>query len=248
MRKIVSITFVLVSFIFGGLHAQNYNKAIAVSNDIEILELTDNTYLHRSFAQTEKWGKMGANGMIIVKGNEALLIDTPWDNKQTEELYNWVKDSLNAIISTVIISHWHEDRMGGLEFLQSKGVKSYANHMTIDIAKEKGLPLPDTSFTDSLTLNFNATPIVSYYIGGGHSTDNIFISLPSEDILFGGCAVKDEQSTTLGNLSDADLAAWPSTIKKAIELFPNTKTVIPGHGEIGGLELLLHTQHLLDNK
>lgn len=59
-----------------------------------------------------------------------------------------------------------------------------------------------------------------------------------------GCMVKEMRSTGLGNLSDADVAAWPSTIAKVIAAFPSIVFVIPGHGLFGGKELLTHTQEL----
>lgn len=52
-------------------------------------------------------------------------------------------------------------------------------------------------------------------------------------------------SKGLGNLSDADVKAWPSTIEKVIGKFPTAEIVIPGHGQIGGKEILIHTQDLL---
>ena len=57
--------------------------------------------------------------------------------------------------------------------------------------------------------------------------------------------VKDLTSETLGNIADADLVAWPSTIARVIAAYPAAQIVIPGHGAIGGSELLRHTQVLL---
>jgi metallo-beta-lactamase class B len=57
--------------------------------------------------------------------------------------------------------------------------------------------------------------------------------------------VKEMRSTGLGNLSDADVKAWPSTIQKVIDKFPSAEVVIPGHGQYGGKELLIHAQELL---
>lgn len=226
--------------------SQTMNEKIQVSNDIEIEKLSDNVYLHRSFLQTQKWGKIGANGLVIIKNNKALLIDTPWNDDQTKVLDEWVLETLHAPIQTVIVSHWHEDRMGGLSYLQTKGVKSYANRQTIELAKTKGLPLPETGFTDSLNINFKGIDIKLYYPGRGHTTDNIIVWIPSENILFGGCLVKDIKSENLGNLADADVPAWPQSIKWIRDKFTNVKTVIPGHGNIGDSKLLEHTSELLN--
>jgi menaquinone-dependent protoporphyrinogen IX oxidase len=120
--------------------------------------------------------------------------------------------------------------------------------MTVDILKEKGLPVPQQGFKDSLSLKLNDIEVYCYYLGAGHSTDNIVAWIPSEQILFGGCMVKDLNSKELGNLSDAKTEEWPETIQKVIAKFPDVKTIIPGHGRIGGVELLNHTKELLIKK
>ena len=57
--------------------------------------------------------------------------------------------------------------------------------------------------------------------------------------------VRDLSSTGLGNTSDAKIDEWLPTIQKVIVKFPDAKIVIPGHGQIGGKELLEHTNRLL---
>ncbi|GHT38495.1 hypothetical protein FACS189435_4760 [Bacteroidia bacterium] len=130
------------------------------------------------------------NGLILVSKDEAFLFDTPATGSQTETLVKWIADSLKATVSTFVPNHWHEDCLGGLDYLHSKGVKSYANQMTVDLAK-------------------------------------------------------DIHSKGLGNLSDAQPEEWAKTIQKVIGTFSEAKIVIPGHGGIGGKELLQHTKELL---
>ncbi|MDR1633114.1 MAG: MBL fold metallo-hydrolase, partial [Dysgonamonadaceae bacterium] len=141
--------------------------------------------------------------------------------------------------------HWHEDCLGGLQYLHSTGIKSYANQLTIELAKEHGKPVPQHGFIDSLQLNLNGLEAICYYLGGGHSADNIAVWIPSEKILFGGCMVKDIHSKGLGNLSDAKMEEWLPTIQKVIAKFPDAEIIIPGHGQVGGKELLEHTKILL---
>jgi metallo-beta-lactamase class B len=107
------------------------------------------------------------------------------------------------------------------------------------------LPLPEQGFRDTLSLKLNDTEIYCYYLGSGHSSDNIVVWVPSEKILFAGCMVKDIHSKTLGNLSEANIEEWLKTIQKVIDEFPVAEIVIPGHGQIGGKELLWYTQKLL---
>jgi metallo-beta-lactamase class B len=104
--------------------------------------------------------------------------------------------------------------------------------------------VPDFGFQDSLKLSLGGKSIECFYLGGAHSTDNIVVWIPSEQILFAGCMVKSLVSTDLGNTADGDLKAYPLTIDKMANRFSMAKYVIPGHGSFGGIDLVNHTKDL----
>jgi metallo-beta-lactamase class B len=243
MKIKLQLLFILLSQ--APLWAQSGYPGIRISEDIELIKLSEKAYVHISVSEIDGFGKVSSNGLILVNNDEAFLFDTPVIDSQTETLVKWIADSLNAAVSTFIPNHWHEDCLGGLDYLHSKGVKSYANQMTIELAKDNGKPVPQIGFTDSLRLSLHGEDVYCYYLGGGHSADNIVIWIPSEKILFGGCMVKDIHSEGLGNISDAKTEEWPETIRKITGKFSGTFLVIPGHGKIGGKELLNHTKELL---
>ena len=89
----------------------------------------------------------------------------------------------------------------------------------------------DTPMTDSMTKEL---------------VDWIVDSLDVE-ILFAGCMVKEYGARGLGNTADGDLREYPVTIDKVTARFPTAKIVIPGHGQVGGMELLRHTKELSTN-
>jgi metallo-beta-lactamase class B len=238
---------VFLSICLSQLHvfAQSDYQEIRISNDINLIKLSERAYVHVSISEIKGFGKVSSNGLILVDNYEAFLFDTPITNEQTETLITWIADSLHAKVTTFVPNHWHNDCIGGLEYLHAQGVKSYANQMTIDITKEKSLSVPQQGFSDSLWLKLQNVDAYCYYLGGGHSSDNIVVWMPSEKILFGGCMVKDANSKELGNLSDAIMEEWKPTIQKIITKFPEAKIIIPGHGQIGDKELLMHTLNLL---
>jgi metallo-beta-lactamase class B len=69
--------------------------------------------------------------------------------------------------------------------------------------------------------------------------------LPREKILFGGCLVRSANARQLGNLQDAVVDEWDTTITKILNTYPEVETVVPGHGAYGGIELLQHTINLV---
>lgn len=239
------IILLLIGLIHYNGFSQNDYKRIKISNDIELIKLSDNAYVHVSYSDLPKFGRFPSNGLIFINGNEAFLFDSPVTDSLTMDLVSWLKDSLKLKIIGFVPNHWHNDCMGGLGYLKNQKIESYANHKTIDIAKAKNLPIPTNGFKDSLQLQLGDKLIKCYYYGAAHSLDNIVVWIPSEQILFAGCMIKSGNSKDLGNTADGDLIAYPKTIDKLIDRFPMTKIVIPGHGQFGGFELIKHTKELL---
>ena len=52
-------------------------------------------------------------------------------------------------------------------------------------------------------------------------------------------------STSAGNVADADLAEWPTSVERIQKHYPEAEVVIPGHGLPGGLDLLQHTANVV---
>lgn len=243
MKSITLILFLALSPLF--CFAQIQNNRTRISDDIEVTRLSDNAYSYTATAEIEGFGLVPSNGVILVNKGKAFLLDTPVNNEQTETLVTWITNTLQTQLIGFIPNHWHADCLGGLGYLQKQGIKSYASQLTIDLAKENGKPLPDQGFRDSLALKLSDMDIQCYYLGGGHSKDNIVVWIPSEKILFGGCLIKDRSAQNLGNLEDAVPEEWGTTLDKVLAKFPSAQIVIPGHGQTGDLELVRHTKDLL---
>lgn len=228
-----------------GLKGQNSQSRWIINKQIEIIPLTEHAYLHATCDSIPGFGWVWSNGLILVSGHKALLFDTPVSDANTEHLLTWLDDSLYAAVEGFIPNHWHTDCMGGINTLKHRGIPSYANELTRELAQSKNLPVPDKGFTDSLNLQVGTLTATAYFLGAAHSMDNIVVWIPSEKILFGGCMVKALSSTTMGYTTDGDMNAWPITIGRVKEKFPDAQVVVPGHGNWGGKELLDHTLDLL---
>ncbi|MBN2613766.1 MAG: subclass B1 metallo-beta-lactamase [Bacteroidales bacterium] len=241
--------YLVIIFLLSGLnsHSQGSFEEIWISDDLKLLKLSEDVFVHVSYHHLPGTGRFPSNGMVYINGCEALLFDTPMTDSLTRALTVWLEDSMHLQLTGFIPNHWHDDCMGGLGYLKSHKVRSWTNQMTIDIAKTKNLPLPDIGFEDSLLLKFGDKTVECYYPGVAHSLDNIVVWLPEEKILFAGCMVKSINSNNLGNTADGDLKAYPETIGRVMKRYPDAKFIIPGHGEPGGFELLEHTLKLSNN-
>ena len=250
-KSSIKLRNLIVIILFYLIHFQSFSQGnyerIRISGDLELIELTNNAYVHVSYTNSPQYGRVGSNGLIFINNNEAFLFDTPMTDSLTQALVEWLRDSMQLKITGFVPNHWHVDCMGGLSYLQSQNIESYANQLTIDIAKSKNLPVPDHGFKDSLDLYLGDRIIKCYYPGAAHSLDNIVVWIPSEKILFAGCMIKSMNSRNIGNTADGDLALYPKTIDYLMYKFPDAKVVIPGHGQPGGIELIEHTKSLIEN-
>ena len=113
----------------------------------------------------------------------------------------------------------------------------------VELAKNSGSEVPKNGFRDSLTLEIGSEKVWIKFLGQGHTRDNVVGYFPSEDVLFGGCLIK-EMGASKGYLGDANVDQWSFTVDKVKKTFPHVKHVVPGHGEAGDSSLLDYTQKL----
>lgn len=210
------------------------------SDDLIISQISENAFLHTSYLRTNDFGNVPCNGMIVRDRNEAVVFDTPTNNKSAEELINFINKKLQCKINAIVPTHFHEDCLGGLASFHKLNIPSFANFITIELAKANNVVVPQNVFNDSLSIRCGKTHALVKYFGQGHTKDNVVGYFPNENILFGGCLIKELQATK-GYLGDANVGEWSSTVDKVKKEYPNVKIVIPGHGEIGGIELLDYT-------
>jgi len=221
------------------------SKTVYQSDALTVTQLTEDVYVHTSFLQTETFGKVACNGMIVTNQNEAVVFDTPADDSSSAELIAWIRTKLHCKINAVIPTHFHEDCVGGLKEFHENNIPSYANQKTIELAKERGFNIPAMGFKNSLKLDVGGENVHAGFFGEGHTRDNIVGYFPAGKVLFGGCLVK-ELNASKGNLADANVNDWGNTVKSVKARYPDVKFVIPGHGAVGGSALLDYTIKLFD--
>jgi len=235
---------ILFSFIAISCNSQKNDnfKAIEIykSDNLTITQVSENSFIHTSFKQTNDFGNVPCNGLIVKDNNETIVFDTPVNNTISEELIKWINDSLHSKINAIIPTHFHDDCLGGLEAFHNHNIPSYAYFKTIELAKENNFTVPKNSFNDSVILKVGNKETITKFFGEGHTKDNVVGYFPSENILFGGCLLKELEANK-GYLGDANVSAWSNTVEKVKKEYPNVKIVIPGHGKYGNHKLLDYT-------
>ncbi|MCF8323695.1 MAG: subclass B1 metallo-beta-lactamase [Leadbetterella sp.] len=242
MKKL--IYFLLIPVLFGC----NPSKSLVSKNEKQLafFKIKKNAFVHISFLQTQTWRKVGCNGLIYIHKNQAYIFDAPTDNETSEVLIKTLEQK-KIKIKGVVVNHFHNDCLGGLEAFHKKGIKSYASEKTIEFAKKDNVTIPQIAFKEHLTLGIGKKEIENHFLGEAHTKDNIISFIPSENIMFGGCMVK-ELNAGKGFLGDANENEWSNTIRNVKKTFPTAQFIVPGHGKPGGQELLDYTIGLFEVK
>lgn len=221
----------------------NVNKINFSSENISIQQLSANTFMHTSFLETNGFGKVLCNGMIVINNNEAVVFDTPVHTVDADELMDWIVDSLHCNIKAVVATHFHNDCLASLASFHSHGIPSYASSKTIEFAKKDSVVAPQHAFDDFFEIAVGNTKVINRFVGEGHTKDNIVSYFPDEKVLFGGCLIKALDAPK-GYLGDANVAEWSHTVSKLSTEFDEAEIIIPGHGKAGDRSLLDYTIQL----
>lgn len=217
-----------------------------ISDDLQVRTLRPGVWVHTSWKTLPNGVRFPSNGLILTNGMEAALVDTAWGVEATARLLDWVDETLQCPVTMAVVTHSHDDRALGVPVLVTNGIPVFAESRTVALAGTVG----ETNLTNLGRLEVGEAlevgPMQVFFPGAGHSPDNVVVWIPAQNVLFGGCLVKAATATTLGNTNDADVPNWPQAIALVQEQYEAAEIVVPGHGAVGGLDLLEHTRALLD--
>ena len=230
------------------VYAQLDDAGIRLSEDVTVRRLAKGIWLHTTYYDISGYKHVPANGLIVIDGQCAMMIDLPWTDEQAGVLFDWIAQEQKATIQKVVPTHFHIDCAGGLAEAHRRGADSFALEKTAELLKESNKPIPRNWFTDRMSLSCGNIRVELAFLGGGHTVDNIVAYIPARKILFAGCLVKSLNAKDIGNTEDADLINYPITLKKVKESYSDAKIVVPGHGRPGGLDLIDHTIKLCNNR
>ncbi len=212
--------------------------------DLELTKVDENIWVHTSYIDY-KGVRTPSNGLIVITSEGLLLIDTPWNEVQTKKLITVAEEKMGQPFVKAIITHAHSDRIGGISELINAEIETYSTSMTAEFAVENGYQRPNIMIESNDVINLDRFNFEIFYPGEGHSKDNIVVWLPEKKILFAGCLVKSLEAEDIGNVADANVQEWTTSLEKLNEKYKDVSIVIPGHGRWGDQKLIEHTLKLI---
>lgn len=240
--------------------AMNAPADIPVGAELVARRLDASTYVvtHKTFYDS--------NVLVAVMPDGSILLgSSPYETEGARALLRWVRATFKPTRIVAINTHMHFDGTGGNEAYLEDHVDVYASTLTSSLLAEKGETmrketrniLTDQSKRDrldkmriitanhtfpesaGLALTFGDEKVEVHYPGPAHSPDNVVVYLRKRRILFGGCMVKAGHA--IGYTGDANLGHWEAAVRSVQAFAPDAHTVIPGHGEPSGPDLLENT-------
>jgi len=214
------------------------------TSDLKISHLTGDFYVYTTYNDFDGY-KFPSNSMYLVTDEGVVMFDTPWDTTCFQPLLDSIWNRHQKQVVLAISTHYHDDRTAGLEFLKQKGVKTYTSKLTYDLSVTYNENQAEFYFVNDTLFTVGNYQFETYYAGEGHTKDNIVIWFAKEKILYGGCLIKSTENNNLGNIADANLNEWETTVRKIMRKYPKPKYVIPGHFGWASNKGLKHTVKLL---
>lgn len=238
---------------------------VALSADLSVRQVQPGAFV---ITHSFPWP---ANALLVEMSNgDLVLMDTPYTPEATVAVLDWIKTQFGERKIIAINTGFHVDNLGGNSALIERGIPVYGSEQTVRLLAERGpasrallvswlngpanaryreghaaVPyVPPThlfALADGLSLTFGQETVEVYYPGPTHTDDNVVVYFPRLKLLFGGCMIL--AGDEIGNTADANMAAWPESVKKLSRF--DAATIVPGHGDRLDAGLLEHTLALL---
>jgi len=180
----------------------------------------------------------GGNSGILVSDSLVLVIDTKM-NDAAEALYKTVKQLAGNKPIIVVNTHIHTDHTSGNKFYEGQTIIAGGNYDKAFWIKECGdKGVPTVWLKDSLVFKVgDETVTVLNLPWPAHTQSDVFVYLANRKMLFGGDVILNHQAPAMFARYNTSGYGY----LKALDYLPqrfDIKTVVPGHGEVGGIEVI----------
>jgi len=205
------------------------------------------------FREGDLTGKGHCNNIVVEMKDYLIVVDANFPSGADAALADIRKVSKKPV-KYVFDTHHHGDHAYGNPIWTKHGATTLAHANVAEELKryepkrwQEAQSRPDVKKLNLPTAQppmqtFNKVPFVLedstrrvefHHFGWAHTRGDGFVYLPKEKILCTGDAATNGPYNFTG---DANIANWPLVLSQASKL--NVQKVLPGHGPIGGIEVL----------
>ena len=208
------------------------------------LEVGDRVYVHR-------YPFYDQNIVVVLGGNEALVVDTRTTPAQAREVLADVRRLGVERVDVVVNTHGHHDHVFGNHEFRPAVIWGHDRCVTMlettgelqrravaaeipDLADDIGaviLDPPDRTFADRAVIDLDGRAVDLRYLGRGHTDNDIVVRIPDTDVLCAGDLLENGAAPYFGDGYPLD---WPATVEAMLDLTGPGTVIVPGHGDHAG--------------
>lgn len=204
-----------------------------IGRTLWVKELTSGVWITCFTFDTPDLGWVPCNGLIIAGASGPTILDTGVTKEQGTLLLTTARRLTGQPATQGIATHFHNDRTGGIEAMRAANVPVFAHPFSVGLAQAYGFPVPQAvKGLEKGPVRLGAQEL--FYPVAGQTRDNITVWHEESGVWFGGCLLRATTDKGVGSLSDADIAAYPDTMNRLADRYPQRRFTIPGHGSIAG--------------
>ncbi len=198
-----------------------------------------------------------SNSCFVNMGTSYLVIDSGPTFQYATQAYAKMKKIKNLPVSYVINSHVHDDHWLGNGFYKAQGAQIIGPATFKDLPKEEMTRMQRRISAEAYkgTTQVYPTLFVAkekiFTINGkkvdiksvnhkAHTANDLFVYIPSENIVFAGDLVFNER---LPSLRDGNIDGWIAALEKLKKM--DVKYVVGGHGDVVDKAAILFTYNYL---
>ena len=210
--------------------------------DLEVEQIADNLFMLKNASSVQGMGG-GGNTAIFITADGVALVDTKI-NGYGQDIIGHVRELTDKPVTTIINTHTHFDHSGGnVEFPDTVNFVVHENTRA-QMARPSCQPvtncdafkgdnaryLPQTTYSDQMTLFSGPDQIDLYHFGRGHTDGDTFVVFRAARTLHTGDMFQ-RMGIPFIDVANGNGSAiqFGETLKKAVAGISGVDTVIPGH-------------------
>jgi glyoxylase-like metal-dependent hydrolase (beta-lactamase superfamily II) len=180
----------------------------------------------------------GGNSGILVSDSAVLVIDTKMD-AAADSLSQLVHKLAGKKPIIVINTHIHTDHTSGNKFYEGQTIIAGGNYDKGFWVKECGKEgEPNVWVKDSMVLNFGDEVVTILNLPfPAHTQSDVFVYLQKRKVLFTGDVVLNGSAPAIFDRYNASGYGYLKAFDYVTKRF-DIQTVVPGHGPVGGIEVI----------
>jgi glyoxylase-like metal-dependent hydrolase (beta-lactamase superfamily II) len=188
-----------------------------------------------------------AGAVLVLVGKKGLLLVDSEDAAHAAAFDSVLRTISPLPVKTIVNTHYHFDHIGGNERYRKKGAKVVAHeNMWAQAVKDtvvadwgnwqrKPAPQgakPQTTFADSLRLDFEGDPVVLTHVPAAHSNGDVMVWFPKHNVLHTGDVVEIGAPPFVDLWAGGTVGGMINGVDRFARASNEATRIVPGHGAI----------------